>query len=131
MTQGMNLMCVSHKHGLLSEPSVKWYIFYSEPQWIPSLPRALSFSFLLPPSLHCEPKNSPPSHDDNGSIKGFFTETMATPCVDTLADDQLDLGFGGWDHVILALTTLPQHHLGGLAPRIPLPRPITPNHCEW
>lgn len=40
-------------------------------------------------------------------------------------------GLSGWDHVILALTTLPQDHFRGLAPRTLLPRPITPNHYEW
>lgn len=37
----------------------------------------------------------------------------------------------GWDHVILALTTLPQDPYRGLAPRTLLPRPITPNRYEW
>lgn len=82
-----------------------------------------------PPSLHCKHKHSPPSHDENGSIKDL--ETMATPCMHKLANNQLDLGFGGWDHVLLALTSLPQGDCGGLAPRTLLPRPIIPNHCEW
>lgn len=33
---------------------------------------SLFFSLLLPISLHFEPKWSPPSYDDNGSIKDFF-----------------------------------------------------------
>lgn len=51
--------------------------FYSEPhsRYSASLILSLSLFFifsLLPLSLHCEPKHSPPSHDDNGSIKDFF-----------------------------------------------------------
>ncbi|CAJ1055952.1 Hypothetical predicted protein [Xyrichtys novacula] len=42
---------------------------------------------------------------------------MATPCVDKLAEDQSDFGFGGWDLYILALSASPQGHFGGLAPR--------------
>lgn len=90
--------------------------FYSEPQ-----------------SRHttsiCKHKRLPPSHDDNGSIKDL--ETMVTPCLHKLANDQLDLGFSGWKNVLLALTSLPQSDCEGLAPQTLVPRPIVPNHCEW
>lgn len=69
MTQEMNLMCVSHEDLLLSEPSIKWYISILSH----TVDTQLSFFSMLPLSLHCKPKHSPLSHDDNGSIKDFFT----------------------------------------------------------
>lgn len=81
------------------------------------------------PSPHCKHKHLLPCHDDNGSIKDL--ETMVTPCLHKLANDQLDLGSSGWKNVLLALASLPQSDCEGLAPQTFEPRPIIPNHCEW
>ncbi|KAK2880455.1 hypothetical protein Q8A73_023153 [Channa argus] len=103
---------------LIRHLSMKLYIS------ILSHPVRLSYSLSLP--LHCEPKYSPPSHYDNDSIKGFFTslETMTTPCVNKLANDQLDLGLRSVGGTALPCSSLLP------PPRTLVPRPITPNHDE-
>lgn len=112
-----------YKPGNLMTPGVKlmWV-----PDWLPSQlsikqclsilshvvnprPSSLLFSSLFPLSVHHEPKHSPPSHDDNRTIKDLVwgLETMATPCVDLAGWQPIGFGLwlGGCDHVTLALTT--------------------------
>ncbi|KAK1888378.1 WD repeat-containing protein 76 [Dissostichus eleginoides] len=115
MTQEMNLMCVSHE-----ELSVKRVYFQPH-----SRSRALSLS------LQFEPKHSPPSQDDIGSIKDYFTALKPWQRPSWTNTNWIGASVGGSTDYLGPRCFTTGSFRRPRTPKTLLPRPITPNHHEW